>query len=240
MTGWEPGAPFRTFKRPCNCVWHSRLPDDENYSASKSCYLEQQRHHEKWTRRRTPLVVLGTPHLSFVISVVRRANFSHLRLGRAAGFLDPIPERQGNLGTLLLRIPVARAAGTLWIASPSEWLVPQEEESLPLVVAFPAQVAESWLGDLKVLGSASADDPCRGQCSCVRCTLLVFCLFSSLLFYFYANISGFIHKSCVNRILQVVKISIQKLRTVSDCQNLVWSLTAQAVWCGLPLGSNTV
>lgn len=77
------------------------------------------------------------------------------------------------------------------------WLVPWEEESLPLVVALPAQVAESWLGHLKVLGSASADDPRRGRCSYIWCMLLVFSFFpfSSLLFYIYGNISGFIHKT---------------------------------------------
>jgi len=30
---------------------------------------------------------------------------------------------------------------------------------------------------------------------------------------------------------------MKKLRTVSDWQNMVWSLSAQAVWCGLPPGS---
>lgn len=109
MTGWEPGALFCTFKRPCNCIWHSRLPDDENYSTSKSFYMEHQRCHEKWTRRRTLLVGLGIPHLSSVIAMVWRASFSHLHLGRAAGFLDPIPERQGNLRTLLFCIPVVLA-----------------------------------------------------------------------------------------------------------------------------------
>lgn len=194
MTGWEPGTLFCTFKRPCNCIRHSRLPDDEDYSASKSCYMEQQGCHKKWTRRGTPLVVSGTLHLSSVISVACRANFSHPRLGRAAGFRDPIPERQGNLGTLPPRIPAVWAAGTLWIASPPKRLVPREEESLPLVVALPAQVAESWLGDLKVLGSAAAADPCGGQCSCIRCTLLVF-FFQVCFFIFMETSQGLYTKA---------------------------------------------
>lgn len=139
--------------------------------------MEQQRCHEKWVRRRTLLLVLGTPHLSSVIAVVCRASFSHLCLGcgavisrshsRAAG--EPRnPAARHSCGASGWR---ARGCISLW------WLGPWEAESLPLVIALLAQVAESWPGDLKVLGSASDDDWRRGQCRCLRCTLLVFSFF---------------------------------------------------------------
>lgn len=83
------------FKSSCNSIWHIRLPGDENYSTSKAFCTEQQRCHETRTRWGTQLVVLGTPRLSSVTAVLRKASFSHWRLCGAAGFLDAIPEGRG-------------------------------------------------------------------------------------------------------------------------------------------------
>lgn len=76
---------------------------------------------------------------------------SHLHHGSAARFLDPIAECRGSPGTLLLRIPAVRGAGTLWVTPPAgAWASGHRSISLMLVAAPPARGAESWRGDLEV------------------------------------------------------------------------------------------
>lgn len=64
---------------------------------------------------------------------------SHLRHDGAARFLDPIAECWGSPGTLLLRIPAVRGAGTLWVTPPTgAWASGQRSISLMVAAAPPA------------------------------------------------------------------------------------------------------